>query len=129
MKRLLLIACFSGLGFGQQNGPVSPARGWWEVEAAETTAEGHIYHLRGHAEMRAADIVFRADQIDYDEDKAMVHLAGHVIIETNSVAIRADDVDYDVNSGEIQPRKGDVRLRLKQVSAKPADSTSSNAWK
>jgi len=54
-------------------------------------------------------MVFRADQIDYDEDKAVMRLTGHVTIETKSNGtLRADEADYDVSSG-------DVRLKLNLV--------------
>jgi lipopolysaccharide assembly outer membrane protein LptD (OstA) len=118
MKTVLLVTCCAVLCLGQESSPAgSPrvARGWWDVDAAQQTSEGYIYHLRGHAGMRNKDIVFHADQIDYDEDKAVVHLAGHVTIETNAVALGADDVDYNIKTGEIQARRGDVKLKLKQV--------------
>ena len=35
--------------------------------------------------------------------------------ETNAIALGADDVDYNVNTGEIQARRGDVKLKLKRV--------------
>jgi len=120
MKRILLIACFAALCLGQQGRPVGSgiAHGWWEVYATQLANDGHVYHLRGNAELRGAEIVFHADQIDYDEDEATVHLAGHVTIETDTVALEADDVDYDVKSGEIQARPGGVKLKLKPAAAR-----------
>ena len=115
MKRVLPAVCFAAVCLGQQS---KPAVARWEVTAAAQTSEGHIYHLRGHAELRGAEGVFRADEIDYDEDKAVVHLAGHVTIETDTVSVRADDVDYDVNSGEIQSHRGDVKVKLKPAPAR-----------
>lgn len=112
MKRVLLTACFAVVCLGQQ---ASPARGWWDLKCDEQTSDGHIYHLCGHAELRGTDILFRADQIDYDEIKFAVHLNGHVTIETSAVAISADEVDYDVNSGDLHASRGDVRMKLKQV--------------
>jgi len=111
MKRILLAVCFAGLSLGQQANP----RGWWEVSAAAQTSDGHVYHLRGQAAMKGAGLLFRADEIDYDEIKGTVHLAGHVSVETEAVTLRADDIDYDVNSGEFHARRGDVNLKLKQV--------------
>jgi lipopolysaccharide assembly outer membrane protein LptD (OstA) len=67
------------------------------------TNDGHIYHLRGHAELKSADLALRADTIDYDEDKAAVHLAGNVTIESKiKGTLRADEADYDVHSGEVR---------------------------
>jgi lipopolysaccharide export system protein LptA len=64
--------------------------------------------------MRGAEVALRADQIDYGETKATVHLSGSVTIETGTVTIFAEDVDYDVNSGEMQVRRGEVKVKLKQ---------------
>jgi lipopolysaccharide assembly outer membrane protein LptD (OstA) len=114
MKFAVLTACFAALCFGQS----SAGRGWWEVSSNEQTSEGHIYHLRGHAEIRGSGMVLRADQIDYDEAKAVMHLAGHVTIETDTISVRADDVDYDTNSSEVQARQGHVSMKLKQVPAR-----------
>ena len=67
------------------------------------TNDGRVYHLRGHAELKSADVTLRADSIDYDEDNAAVHLAGNVIIETRTKGIlRGDEADYDVNSGDVR---------------------------
>ena len=56
-------------------------RGWWDVNSDVQTAEGHVYHLRGRAEIRGTDMVFRADEIDYDEDKGYVEARGHVFYQ------------------------------------------------
>lgn len=104
MKRILLMVCFAAVGWGQ-------TRGTWEVAASALTNDGHIYHLRGHAEIRGVEVTFRADAIDYDEDKAVMHLAGHVTIETKTKgSLSAEEADYDVNSG-------DLRLRVKLTPA------------
>jgi lipopolysaccharide assembly outer membrane protein LptD (OstA) len=100
------MACFAALCLGQQ-------RGWWDVSAAEQSSDGHIYHLRGHAELKGHGVVLRADAIDYDEDKAVVHLTGHVSIEANTVSVHADEVVYDINSG-------DIRLKVKEAATEPA---------
>ena len=109
MKRVLLLACLAAVCSGQQSSSV--AHGWWDVSAEQQTSEGHTFHLIGHAQMSGTDIKFRADRIDYDEDKAVVHMSGNVTIETkNKGTLRADDADYDITSG-------DLRLRLKLATA------------
>ena len=75
---------------------------------------GGIFSLKWQPD-DSFNILFRADQIDYDEIKFAVHLNGHVTIETSAVAISADEVDYDVNSGDLHASRGDVRMKLKQV--------------
>ena len=74
-------------------------RGWWDVDALQQTTEGHVYHLRGKAEMRGTDMVFRADEIDYDEDKAYLEARGHVFYQsyTQNEKIACDKVQYWVN--------------------------------
>ena len=113
MKRVLLLAFFVAVCSGQQSSLTgsSAARGWWDVSAEQQTNEGRTFHLVGHAQMSGTDIKFRADRIDYDEDKAVVHLSGNVTIETKKKGtLRADEADYDVTSG-------DLRLRLKLATA------------
>ncbi len=101
MKRVLLTVCFAALCLGQQNQSVR-GRGWWTVSAVSQTSEGHVRHLRGHAEVSSTDVMFRADLIDYDEDRGMMHLSGHVTIEAkNKSALSADEADYNVNSGDL----------------------------
>ena len=52
------------------------------MDAVEQTTEGKVYHLRGYAEIRGTDMVFRADEIDYDEDKAYLEARGHVFYQS-----------------------------------------------
>src|ERR1022692_2410455 len=47
-----------------QDAPV----GEWDVHAKDQDAKGHVWHLRGHAEMENVSMLFRADEIDYNED-------------------------------------------------------------
>ncbi len=56
-------------------------------------------------------MLFRADAIDYDEDKATLRLFGHVTIETAKGTYNADEGECDVTWG-------DLKLRLKLVPAR-----------
>lgn len=107
MKRVLLLSSFAVLCSGQQtNASSQGVRGQWAVSAKEQTNNGHIYHLRGQAEMRNTALVFRADVIDFDEDNAIVHLTGHATIETKDKGtVRANAVDYYLNSGRAIVRR------------------------
>src|ERR1700691_37330 len=58
--------------------PNAPQVGDWDVRAAIQTADGKLRHLRGHAEMENVNMLFRADEIDYDEDTGEVHARGSV---------------------------------------------------
>jgi lipopolysaccharide assembly outer membrane protein LptD (OstA) len=76
------------------------------MSAVQQTSEGHVRHLHGHAKISSSEVVFRADDIDFDEDRAVMHLNGHVTIEAkNKTTVIADEADYDVKSG-------DLRLKL-----------------
>jgi LPS-assembly protein len=101
-------------------------RGWWDVDAPEQTSEGHIYHLRGHpAEIRGTDMIFRADEIDYDEDKAYIEARGNVFFQSyiHYEKITCDKVQYWVNEqrGYFTNPHGYVKNR---VSTKPGVLTS-----
>jgi len=101
MKRALLQLCFAGLCFGQQSNAGSQgAPHEWTVRAREQTIDGPMMHLRGDVEMRSSELLFRADAIDFDWDKAIVHLAGHARVETRDGTIEAGAVDYDLHSGK-----------------------------
>jgi lipopolysaccharide export system protein LptA len=101
MKRVLLLSSFVFPCFGQQtNASRQDVRGQWAVSAKEQTNDGHIYHLRGQAEMRNTPLVFRADVIDFDQDNVIVHLTGHATIQTKDKGtVRANAIDYYLNSG------------------------------
>jgi hypothetical protein len=102
MNRALLLLYFTVLcsASGQQsNASSQDGLGRWSVSAKERTIEGHIYHLRGGAEMRNTDLLFRADIIDFDDDKAVVHLTGHATIENkNKGTVRANAAVYYLNT-------------------------------
>jgi LPS-assembly protein len=104
-------------------------RGWWDVNSDEQTTEGHIYHLRGRAEIRGTDMVFRADEIDYDEDKGYVAARGHVFYQNYAhyEKIVCDKVEYWVNEerGNFTNPRGYTKNR---VDAKPGILTSNNPF-
>jgi LPS-assembly protein len=104
-------------------------RGWWDVNSDVQTAEGHVYHLRGRAEIRGTDMVFRADEIDYDEDKGYVEARGHVFYQNYAhyEKIICDKVEYWVNEerGNFTNPKGYTKNR---VDAKPGVLTSDNPF-
>ena len=111
MKRVLLAACFAALCSAQQ-GSLGKTLGSWHMSAAQISSEGHVIHLRGHAEISNVDMAFRAGQIDIDEDKTAIHLTGNVTIDAKGKGtLIADEADYEINSGEL-------RLKLKLAPAR-----------
>ncbi len=104
-------------------------RGWWDVISDEQTSEGHMYHLRGKAEIRGTDMVFRADEIDYDEDKGYIEARGHVFYQSyiHYEKITCDKIEYWVNEerGNFYNLKGYTKNR---VDSKPGILTSNNPF-
>jgi LPS-assembly protein len=104
-------------------------RGWWDVNSDEQTSEGHVYHLRGRAEIRGTDMVFRADEIDYDEDRGYVEARGHVFYQNYAhyEKIVCDKIEYWVNEerGNFTNPRGYTKNR---VDSKPGILTSNNPF-
>jgi LPS-assembly protein len=108
---------------------VGGIRGEWQFDAIDQKAEGHVYHGRGHAEIRGTDMIFRADEIDYDEDKAYLEARGHVFYQNFShyEKIVCDKIQYWVNEerGVFTNPRGYTKNR---VDAKPGILTSDNPF-
>jgi LPS-assembly protein len=105
------------------------ARGDWDLRAVEQTSDGHIRRMRGAAEVRGTDMVFKADEIDFDEDKEYVEARGHVFFQsyTQYEKITCDKVEYWVNEerGNFYNLRGYTKNR---IDAKPGILTSSNPF-
>lgn len=109
--------------------PDAPPKGWWNFHAVNQTSEGHVYHLRGAAEIEGTDMVFRADEIDYDEDKGYLEARGHVFYQNfaHYEKITCDKIEYKVNEeeGKFYNVRGYTKNR---VDAKPGILTSNNPF-
>ena len=105
------------------------ARGEWNMRAVEQSSDGHIRHMRGAAEIRGTDMVFKADEIDFDEDKEYVEARGHVFYQsyTQYEKITCDKIEYWVN--EQRGRFYNVRGYTKnRIDAKPGILTSNSPF-
>jgi LPS-assembly protein len=104
-------------------------RGEWSIHAVDQVSEGKIYHLRGSAEIRGTDMVFRADEIDYDENRDYLEARGHVYFESyiHAEKILCDKIEYWINEerGNFYNPRGYTKNR---VQSKPGVLTSSNPF-
>jgi len=98
-----------------------PGPGEIYVRAVQQEAEGNIYRLKGAAELETAEILIRADYIEYNEATGDAVAEGHVKFRnfTGGEVLEAERVEYNVRqetgkfyevkgqaSGKYEPRPG-----------------------
>ena len=109
--------------------PNAPPVGEWDTNAVSQTTEGKVYHLRGHAEMENIAMLFRADEIDYDEDTGDVQARGNVYFEQfeRSEKIWADHLEYNTKTekGKFYDVRGTTAPR---IDTRPGMLTSTNPY-
>ncbi len=73
-----------------------PPEGVVVVRAAQQEREGSRYRLRGRAEIETAEMLLRADEIDYDQETGVAEARGHVhfINFTSGEQLWAERIDY-----------------------------------
>ena len=109
--------------------PNAPPEHEWNVYAVRQRAEGKVWHLRGHAELEGATLLFRADAIDYNEDTGDVLARGHVYFEQfeRNEKIWADHLEY--NTKTEKGRFYDVRgTSAPRIDTRPGMLTSVNPY-
>jgi len=109
--------------------PNAPPAGEWNVNAQSQTTEGQVWHLRGHAEMENAAMLFRADEIDYNNDTGDVQARGSVYFEQfeRNERIWADHLEYNTKSEE--GKFYDVRgTTAPRIDTRPGMLTSLNPY-
>ncbi|HUE22694.1 MAG TPA: LPS assembly protein LptD [Bryobacteraceae bacterium] len=109
--------------------PNAPPVGEWDVHAAEQTTDGKMRHLRGHAEMENVNMLFRADEMDYNEDTGEVQARGNVYFEQfeRNEKIWCDHVDYNTKTeaGKFYDVRGTTSPR---IDTRPGMLTSLNPY-
>jgi LPS-assembly protein len=109
--------------------PNAPPVGEWDTNAVSQTTEGRIYHLRGHAEMENVSMLFRADELDYNEETGDVQARGNVYFEQfeRNEKIWADHLDYNTKSqaGKFYEVRGTTAPR---IDTRPGILTSNNPY-
>ncbi|MCI0401937.1 MAG: LPS assembly protein LptD, partial [Acidobacteria bacterium] len=97
--------------------PAAPPQGEEVIiRAREQEKAGEVFHLRGEAEIRYRDFIFRADQVTYDTANEQITATGKVSFEggPHDENIQADRASYNVRteSGEFHNVSGTTGLRF-----------------
>jgi len=106
-----------------------PPAGWWDISAITQTTEGPWRRLRGKAEIRGADMIFRADEIDFNEDTQEVEARGNVYFHdfAHNEQVWADRLEYNIDEerGKFYSVRGEGLVR---IDARPGVLTSNNPF-
>lgn len=87
--------------FGQTVNRVSPpARDEVRITAVSQTRIGPVYQLRGGVTIETADMILRADEIDYNEETGAAEARGHVFFQhfPDGEQLRAERVEYNLET-------------------------------
>jgi LPS-assembly protein len=93
----------------------APEPGTWRVGAVTQESIGGVYHLRGRAVLESTSMIFRADEIDYDDNTGELEARGHVYFKSyeHGEELWAERIEYNTDeergkfynvSGKGQPR-------------------------
>ncbi len=86
------------------------------IGAVTQESVGSVYKLRGSAEVETVDMLIRADEIDYDEDKQYAEARGNVKFDyfRHGEHIEASRVEYhlDTETGKFYDVKGSSPAKL-----------------
>ncbi|MEO8596222.1 MAG: LPS assembly protein LptD [Candidatus Solibacter sp.] len=113
--------------------PKSLAAGDWNLRYRTQDIAGHVYKLRGSpglpAEIENSEMLFRADEIDFDQDTGEVRATGHVFFHDfgRNMKMWAGHLTY--NTDEKTGRFYDVIGETKpHIVAKPGVLTTDNPF-
>ena len=109
--------------------PNAPEVGDWDVHATVQDNDGKVRHLRGHAEMENINMLFRADEIDYNDETGDVAARGNVYFEQfeRNEKIWADHLEYNTKTekGKFYDVRGTTAPR---IDTRPGMLTSLNPY-
>jgi LPS-assembly protein len=110
--------------------PKSLAIGDWNFRYLTQDIEGHVYKLRGApAEIENSQMIFRADEIDFNQDTGDVRASGHVFFHNfeRNMKMWADHLTYntDEETGKFYDVIGETRPH---IVAKPGILTTNNPF-
>jgi LPS-assembly protein len=124
-------------GSGTEPPPAVPLKslavGEWNGRYQTQDIAGHVYKLRGSpgapAEIENSQMIFRADEIDFDQDTGDVRASGHVFFHNfeRNMKMWADHLTYntDEETGKFYDVIGETRPH---VVAKPGMLTTHNPF-
>jgi LPS-assembly protein len=113
--------------------PKSLSIGQWNFRYQTQDIEGHVYKLRGSpgapAEIENSQMIFRADEIDFDQDSGDVRASGHVFFHNfeRNMKMWAGHLTYntDDETGKFYDVIGETRPH---IVAKPGMLTTNNPF-
>ncbi len=113
--------------------PKSLAIGQWNMRYLTQDIEGHVYKLRGSpgapAEIENSQLIFRADEIDFDQDSGDVRASGHVFFHNfeRNMKMWCGHLTYntDEETGKFYDVIGETRPK---IIAKPGMLTTNNPF-
>ena len=113
--------------------PKSLAIGEWNTRWQTQDIVGHVYKLRGSpgapAEIENSQMIFRADEIDFNQDTGDVRASGHVFFHNfeRNMKMWADHLTYntDEETGKFYDVIGETRPH---IVAKPGILTTNNPF-
>jgi LPS-assembly protein len=109
--------------------PNAPPPGEWLVRAVTQEMAGSVRKLRGHVELESSEMLFRADELDYNEATGYVEARGNVYFQhfTRNEELWADKVEYhlDDETGNFYNVRGSGQPR---IDARPGVLTSTNPF-
>jgi len=113
--------------------PKSLVAGEWNLRHETLDIVGHVYKLRGSpgvpAEIESSEMLFRADEIDFDQETGDVRASGHVYFHNfaRNMKMWAGRVTYntDEETGKFYDVIGETRPH---VVAKPGVLTTNNPF-
>ncbi|HWQ54611.1 MAG TPA: LPS assembly protein LptD [Bryobacteraceae bacterium] len=101
----------------------------WEIHAVTQEMKGPWRHLRGKAEILGSDMLFRADEIDYNEQTGGVEARGNVYFRhfERNEQVWADRLEYNVDEqkGKFYNVRGMGQVR---IDARPGVLTTNNPF-
>jgi len=109
--------------------PGAPPFGEWIVRAVDQTVDGPWRHLRGHAELENVVMLFRADELDYNNDTGEVRGRGNIYFEQfeRNEKIWCDRLEYNTETqiGKFYDVRGTTAPR---IDTRPGMLTSTNPY-
>jgi LPS-assembly protein len=119
-----------GAAISQAGPPQSLPLGYWRLQYITHDATGKLHKLRGNpAVIEDSRMLFKADEIDYNEETGDVRASGHVYFQQylKNERIWADHVDYntDAEQGKFYDLRGEMHPA---IDPRPGVLTSSSPF-
>jgi len=109
--------------------PDAPPLGEWDLRAVSQTTDGPWRHAKGHVELENVVMLFRADELDYNDDTGEVQARGNIYFEQfeRNEKIWCDHLEYNTKTeaGKFYDVRGTTAPR---IDTRPGMLTSTNPY-